>query len=789
MPGAALDVEHYLLDVQLFPKQRRIEGECTIRLFATGDGPRTLDLDLEGLDVIDVVDDRSRPLEFVHDNGQLSVRWTRATNPDEAITLHVRYAGSPAQGLWWVTDRSGQSLVFTHGECEESSWWFPCNDVPDDRATSELRVTMPGAWSSVAAGERVLSEVQADGRRTDHWRMNTPHAVYLTSLVAGQLESVDQDWHGVPLTFHAPKEWAPYLTESLSQTGAALDYFSELLGRRYPYRKYAQACVPGFPFGGMENISATTLTVESLSDAAGLLDRRPDALVAHEVAHQWIGNLVTVSDWSHVWIQEGLATYLTLMFMEHLHGKAEFQIGMREKRREYLKADRGGSRRAIVHDVYRSPSDLFAGAHAYQGGATRFHLLRFLLGEEGFRTGLRLLVGRSAGRSIDTDDVRLAFEQASGRDLESFFQQWLLEPGHPEIQTRWRHDPTRKRVILSVNQVQSIEGGTASAFQAPVQVEIMDSAGSRTVRIELEKRRAKYELACEGEPLWVRFDKDRWLPAEIRPEKEAAEWLAILLLDDDLNGRLDALRALARMRAEVAEDVRVAIDQGISQSLGSDPAEAVRSGAASLLRRLQTPEARRALESSASTDAALAVRQAALGALAAWGPDAGLKTLAERTFDARDSWGTMGAAASLRVAADPDTGLDWVRERLGEASPNEILRRHLLRALGPLPTRDAGLELRRWLNDTGAFAEVRAEAARQLVPRATGSEKAAAAVRADLIAALETEDGRLRRALLDGLARLDHQDVRDALTTYHGRTVHARERRVIEASLAPFGGL
>ncbi|MFT5050931.1 MAG: aminopeptidase N [Chlamydiales bacterium] len=789
LPIATVDVEHYALDLELFPAEQRLEGACTIRLIADGDGPRRLDLDLNGLEVTQVLDEHARPLEFVHAEGRLSIAWERGTDPGQAITVQVHYAGSPAQGLWWVRDRADQTLVFTHGECEESSWWFPCNDVPHDRATSELRVTMPDTWTSVAAGEAVGASVKAGGRRTEHWRMSTPHAAYLTTLVAGQLESITQDWHGMPLTFHAPSAWAPYMAASLSETGAALDYFSDLLGTRYPYRKYAQACVPGFPFGGMENISATTLTVEALSDAAGLIDSRPDGLVAHEVAHQWIGDLVTVGDWSHVWIQEGLATYLTLMFTEHQNGTEEFQVGMRETRREYIIADRGAGRRAIVHDVYRSPSDLFAGGHAYQGGATRFHLLRSLLGEEGFRTALRMLIGHSAGQSIDTDDVRVAFERASGRDLGAFFDQWLLSPGHPEIETRWRYDPSRGQVILSVNQVQSIEGGTASAFKAPVQVEIMGANGSQVVRVELEKRRAKYELPCDGEPMWVRFDKQRWLPAEIRADKEPAEWLSILLLDDDVNGRFDALHALARMRSAVDAEVRVAIDQGFVQSLGSDPQAAVRSAAAGLLGRLGTPEARIALESAVNADAAVTVRQSALAALTAWGPDAALVQLAERTFEARASWGTMGAAASLRVAGAPDTSLEWVRERLGESSPNEILRRQLLRALGRIPTKEAGEELRRWLNDRKAFAEVRAEAGRQLVRRAAGADRAATAVRADLIALLDDEDGRLRRAILDGLGRVDHPDVHDALVAYHGRTVHARERRAIEAVLGARPGL
>ena len=783
-PIAALDVEHYDLAIGLFPQERRIAGQCTIRAFAALPGPCTIALDVAELEIEEVLDPTGRVLEFRHEDKELLVTWPVATPVGEPVTLRVRYQGSPAKGLWWAEGSDGETFAFTHGQCDESSWWFPCNDVPSDRATSALTVEMPGDWISVAAGDRIRHTVEGE-RCTEAWQMRFPHPVYLTTLVAGPFERVETDWEGVPIDYLAPKGLASYLEASLGATVPALRYFSELLGQRYPFGKYTQACVPGFPFGGMENISATTLTIDALSDEAGLADHRPDILVAHEIAHQWIGDLATVGRWSDIWLQEGLATYLSLMYLEHAEGKEVFQANLREKRREYLDADTGGNRRPIVHAEYDYPSDLFGTGHAYQGGATRFHLLRTILGEADFQSGLRLLVGRHAGGSLGTEDVRAAFEEASGKDLSGFFRQWLRSPGYPEVATHWRYDAARARVILSVNQVQSIEDGTPSAFRAPVDVEVMGSSKAQTVRIEMEKRRAKIEIPFDEPPRWVRFDPKRALPARIRADKSTEEWLEILAHASDLDGRLDALEALGRWRRLLETDeLRKPVDRGILSSLETDELAPVRRSAARHVAVQRSSGARAALERAALEDSDLRVRRAALESLAIWSPDGELADLAQRVFDERASWATMGAAARLRVAADPKTGLAWVRARLTESTPNEILRRHLLSALGGLPSDGATQELRRWLKDRGALEEVRAEAARQLARRAAGSSSAARQLRAELISFLDTDQGRLRRALVDSLSRIREDDVRAALATYRDATVHDRERRVIEAALA-----
>ena len=218
------------------------------------------------------------------------------------------------------------------------------------------------------------------------------------------------EWDGIPLRFLAPAKWAGGLETSLATMAAALEFLSDVTGKRYPYSKYSQVCVQNFPFGGMENISATTLAVEALSDERGIRDSDPTGLIVHEAAHQWFGDLLTCADWSHVWLNEGFATYMALLFVERAQGHDAFRTAVRDALDTYTAGDRGANRRPLVWSVYKEPLDLFFGGHTYQGGAVRLHHMRFVLGDEAFFRGLRIYVGDNAGRGVVTGDLAAAME-------------------------------------------------------------------------------------------------------------------------------------------------------------------------------------------------------------------------------------------------------------------------------------------------------------------------------------------------------------------------------------------
>ncbi|MCB9913791.1 MAG: HEAT repeat domain-containing protein [Planctomycetes bacterium] len=776
----AVDAEHYALDLVLLPETRELRGTCTLDFVAVAPGVDALELDLEALEVSAVRGAGGAPLEFVQRPGRLRVELGRALEVGEAATVSVDYGGRPVKGLWFVEDgQGGVRQVFTQGECLDSRGWFPCLDYPADRATSELRVELPADWIAVAAGERIDAG-ETPGGRFERWRMTTPHPAYLTTLCAGDFASVTGEWDGVPLAMYADPRFAAWLPSSFDETDDVLACFSELTGRRYPYAKYAQTCVGNFPFGGMENISATTLTELTLGDELSLRDGGSTSLVAHEAAHQWFGDLLTCRDWSHVWLNEGFATYLTLLYFERTRGVDEFRARMRDTQRSYTRADVGLARRPTVYDVYRAPFDLFFGGHAYPGGASRLHYLRFVLGDEAFFAGVRRYVADHESSAVTTDDLQAAMEAASGRDLAGFFDQWFHHAGYPELEVDWSWDAGRKLVLLEVAQVQAPDHGTPSVFQLEVDVELRVGAQRTLERLVLDERKESFEFPAAVEPVWVRFDKHGALPARVASKKAAREWVALAAEDDDVNGRRDAADALGLLLArEEDPTLRQQVLSALVSRLRDDPHAAVRRAAAESLGRAPAEATTAFLRKAALEDAEASVRVAALDALTGYGASADRAALALEAWEAGYSWNAKIAAAGLYTAAAPREARAWLLDAMSVPSPHGKLQAGLVNKLAGLADEGVVADLVRLAGDASLPAQAREAAANGLGKRARFDRTA----REVLLALLDAPDYRLRQAAIENLGKLGDQGALPRLRAELAKSVHSREQRKLEEAL------
>jgi aminopeptidase N len=787
VPDRGYDVEHYAIDLVLHPELRRIEGACRIRYAPLASGLDEVVLDLDGLDVHDVRDQRERSLTFTREGDELRVRLLEAVEPSDFAELTVRYSGAPRTGLWFSGQRgdgSGPTQVFTHGQAEENRGWFPCLDHPSDRATSEIRVTLPDHWVSIAPGERIDSTTTGDGLRTDHWRMTTPHPSYLVSLVAGELHVERSEWDGIPLVFAAEPQYRAWMEATFEETDEILDFLSDYTGVRYPYPKYSQVCVANFPWGGMENISATTLTPLTLGDDRRNRDQASTGLVAHEAAHQWFGDLFTCRDWSHVWLNEGFASYMTLLYFEETDGVDRFRVLVREAQDQNLEEDRGDDRRPTVWKYWKDPEDLMD-TRAYQGAAARLHLLRFVLGDDAFRAGVRTYAAENVGRSVVTDDLQRAMEKVSGRDLDTFFRQWIHGAGVPEFELEWEYDDDDQEVTLHVRQVQFGGGGTTTVFELPVEVEVRDDGGTVTHRVELRNRKERFTFPVAGRPTYVRFDKNGWIPKRVEWKKRGvAEWLAIAHEDDDVNGRRDAIRALGQLGEFLRERGRLddaeTVVAELVDRLFRDGNEHVRAAAAKALGRARGLEARERLIVAVGRDESALVRAAGLEALSMFDPGEELAEVAERAFDEGYSWNTMGAAAGLMAAAAPDRAYAWITQKLFIDSPHDLLRASLFAHLGELKNDGVNEQLRRWALDDSVHP-----AARGAAVEALGKRRRDISGNSRFIAGfLDEENFRLRRSAVGALARLGGDNARRALRAHYTEARTSGERRAIEAVLS-----
>jgi aminopeptidase N len=589
-------------------------------------------------------------LEFSTDPAAqtLSVRLPRAYGPQDRLEVAIDYSAQPRAGLYVVAPDHAYPgrpwQLFSDGEPQLNRYWFPSWDEPDDRATSELLATVERPFEAIGNGRLVEVTDRPDGRRTFHWLMEQPHSTYLVSVVIGEFSHLRDSWHGVPIDSYVPRALADRAPRAFGHTADAMDFFSRVTGRPYPYAKYSQTAVYGFMWEGMENISATTETVDTLRDARAALDGTSDDLVAHELAHQWFGDLVSCRSWAHAWLNEGMATYFEALYQQHLArqrgaaGDDELAWKLDQSRVSYLREDRERYRRPLVTARYVSPIRMFD-AHTYDKGAWVLHMLHELAGEDGWWRGVRTYVARHAFGTVTSRDLETAFEDAAGVDLGALFDQFVYRAGYPEIKLRWEYQAAAGLVRLEVRQTQELDGATG-LFSFPVEVALLDGRGTPTVRRVSMAALPLQDLylPCPARPRTVVFDPRGALLKTLDFDKPAAEWAEQLRAPLPLPAHLDAERALA----ELGGDEAVA---ALGETLLRHRFFGARQVAAAALARIDTEPALRALRQGAG-DPDARVRASVLTAFGAFPEHPGLIAPLVRALESDESYRARAAAAA-----------------------------------------------------------------------------------------------------------------------------------------------
>src|SRR5262249_33424926 len=409
---------------------------------------------------------------------------------------------------------------------------------PNERATSEVVATVPEQYLAISNGK--LLEVRHDPQarlKTYHWRQEIAHPAYLMTLVVGDYVEIADGYDGIPVLYYVHPGREEDARRAFGNTPRMVQFFSEKIGVRYPYEKYAQVAVTDFIFGGMENTSATTQTAETLHDARAHLDFSSDPLVAHELAHQWWGDLLTCRDWAHGWLNEGFATYFEALWMEHDKGAAEFRYTLQQEAQEYFEEDSKEYRRPIVCNLYQDPIELFD-RHLYQKGGLVLHMLRSALGDRLFWKAMQHYCVKHYGQSVITSDLQRAIEETTGRNLDWFFDQWIYKAGHPELSVEYRWDEEAKLAHVTVKQTQDTktivgtDGFATPLFRLPVVIDF-ESAGQRQeFPVTIDAAQQTFHCPLPSRPQMMRFDPGNWIlkTLDFRPPKD---WLLYQLQHDD----------------------------------------------------------------------------------------------------------------------------------------------------------------------------------------------------------------------------------------------------------------
>ena len=661
-------IERIDLDLHIDPRVQTMSGQATVVVRPLVDTLGPVELDLDGVVVSAVTDADGQALDWAHHDGLLRVRGLA----DSGGALIVAYSGRPDRGLYFTGPTVGepdrQHMAWTQCQDEDGHFLFPCQDQPGVKHPWRVRLTVPSGFQTVGNGR--LAEQQGD---TWLWVQDEPIPAYLITIVVGEMAFVEDSGASVPVRYIVPAGGPcdeATVRRIFGRTPAMIRALEEEFGHPYPWPRYDQVVVHDFIFGGMENAGATTLTDLVLTDERAALDWDSDDLIVHELAHQWFGDLLTCQDWSQGWLNEGWATWTEHLWKVRAEGQDEGDYGLWAHLGHYLDEDSGRYRRPIVSYLYRAPIDLFD-RHLYEKGALVLHTLRTVLGEVPFKAGVRLYLERHAFQSVHTRHFQRAMEDASGRNLDGFFQQWVEGAGHPEltVDLSW----SKGLLTAAVKQTQSGDD-VVDAFHFPLVLRVVGPQGEQRLELPIAERERAWVLPMADEPSRVEVDP-------------GFRVLSALTVKAPRSWSMDTLRAgsgvIARVRAarSLADDGSTQAIAALAQSLREDPFWGVRVEVAELLAKRGGEAARDALI-GAVADPHPKTRRAIIGALAGFRD--------EPTRAALLAKHALGDA-SMQVEAEVCRSLGRIRapdvvavanELLGRDSWGEVYRTRALEALG-----------------------------------------------------------------------------------------------------------
>jgi aminopeptidase N len=657
---------------------RQFRGEVTERVAALRAGVVDLKFDSVGLNIQDVTVDGA-PSKFSTTDAQLIVSLARPTTRGERHEILIRYSGQPKRGLYFILPNQDYprqpAEVWTQGEAEDTRYYIPLYDYPNDRATSEMLLTVPSSWITVSNGRLLGVKNESGSAKTWDWKQSEPLSTYLISAIAGEFNEQDDTWNGVALRFLVPRGSQFEIQPTFARTKQMLDLFSTKLGVPYPWTQYAQTSVDGFTEGGMENTSATTLSVRDLVNPKLLPELRigDDFVIAHEMAHQWFGDLVTCKDWANLWLNEGFATFFEHYWMEQHYGADEAAYDYWTDRRDWFAQKRLYSVPIVTRNF--NDSTEYAG-NVYTKAGWVLQMLREKLGDDDFFAALRQYLTVNRGQNVVSADLQKSIEQATSIDVDEFFHQWIYGGGAPQINVAYTYDSAGHQIKLDVAQTQKVQGAVG-LFDVPIDIEIATSAGNHTYSIDVSRASQSFTLPASSTPLMVIFDKgDKILKTADFP-KDPALWIYQLKNAETVPDRADAAVALGAVQNNPT------VVTALADSAQHDPFWGVRAEALKALAKIGGPDAQMAVLAGLN-DRLPWVRDVAARVLGHFKGDSNVASTLASTASSDPAYRVRAAALLALAEVKTPGAFDVLSAAVRSDSPDNMLRDAALRAMGEL---------------------------------------------------------------------------------------------------------
>jgi aminopeptidase N len=486
---------------------------------------------------------KGEELKYVYNELEVRIDLGRMYNRDEYLTIFIDYTAQPNEGpmggsaaitsdkgLFFINPTNENPnkprQIWTQGETENNSKWFPTFDKPNERCTQEMYLTVEEGLETLSNGELVSTKRNGDGTKTDYWRMDKPHAPYLFMMMIGDFARVKDSWQGKELEYMVYPEFETSAKNIFNNTPEMLSFFSEILDYPYPWNKYSQVVAEDYVSGAMENTTGVIFGEFVQKTNRELIDNENDQIVAHEMFHHWFGDLVTCESWANLTLNEGFANYSEYLWYEHKYGKdAAEAIRITELEGYFYMADEGGTH-PLIHYSYEDKEDMFD-AHSYNKGGLVLHMLRNIVGDDAFFTSLSKYLKDNAFTAVETAELRMAFEETTGLDLNWFFDQWYLDKGHPILDVTYEYE--EGKVKIYVHQKQEVNAHRP-IFILPLETAIYSQDGSISYHdVFVDARKDTIIIdGVEEKPLVTVLDGKSVMLGEINVDRPDEELVAIL---------------------------------------------------------------------------------------------------------------------------------------------------------------------------------------------------------------------------------------------------------------------
>src|SRR5580765_365815 len=703
------DLVHTKLDVKPDFSKSYLYGKAWITLKPHFYPTDSLNLDAKGMDfktVALIKGAKQIPLKYEYDDQNIRIKLDKTYKANENYTIYIDYTAKPDEyqekygtddflgikGMYFINPKGEEkdkpTQIWTQGETESNSAWFPTIDKTSQKTTEELTVTVDNKYVTLSNGKLMSQKKNTDGTRTDYWKMDLPHSPYLFFLGVGNYAVIKDSWRGKEVNYYVEPEYGSVAKKIFGNTPEMIEFFSKITGVPFPWVKYSQITGRDYVAGAMENTTATLHQESAQQDARELVDGNNwESTIAHELFHQWFGDYVTTESWSNITLNESFANFSETIWNEYKYGEDAGDDQNFGDMQGYLQSNSG--KKDLVRFYYNDKEDVFD-AVSYNKGGRILHMLRNYVGDSAFFRALNLYLTTNRFKSAEAQQLRMEFEEVSVKDLNWYWNQWYYGSGHPNLDIVYSYDDASKKVQVIVNQTQPGD----KIFKLPVAIDVYNGANKTRYKVWAQNKADTFSFAASSKPDLVNFDGDKILLCTKKENKTLDEYIhqykyagsyldrreaidfaskhqddakAVTFLKTSLKDKYEGLRSFTLSRIDMKKDnVRKEVEPVLLDLAKNDPKKTVKAAAIAKLGTYKKPEYA-SLFKTAVNDSSYTVSGNALEALSEI-DSAGALTEAKRLAQQPAKGKLSSVITSIMIASGDESSAEMILKNF-EAMP------------------------------------------------------------------------------------------------------------------------